>query len=116
MMTVAISYWQGRISPVFDVSATVLIITISGGKEQSREDVTFGGEGIQARVARLVETGAGVLICGGVSWPLEVAIAAAGIEVISQTCGEVEEVVAAYIGGYLARADFRITGCSRREH
>jgi len=112
MTTVAIPYWEGRISPVFDVSAAVLIVKISEGKEQSREHVTFSGEELQTRVHRLAETTAAILICGGISRSLEVAVTAAGIEVISQVCGEVEAVLAAFIGGKLNQDMFRMSGCA----
>ena len=112
MTIVAIPYWDGRISPVFDVSATGLIVTISEGREQNREQVIFCGEELQTRVRRLVETRAAILICGGISRPLEMAVRAAGIEVISQVCGEVEAVLTAFIGGYLNQDAFRMPGCT----
>ena len=94
-MKVAIPHWQGRVSPVFDVAGNVLVVEIDGGSERARQEVVFNVDGPQARAARLTEAGADVLVCGAISKPLEVAVSAAGIEVIPQTCGEVGSVLRA---------------------
>jgi len=114
MMKIAISHWQGRVSPVFDVAGNVLVVEVDNGAEAVRQDVVFDVDGYQARVARLIETGANVLICGAISRPLEMAISAAGIEVIPQTCGDVECVLAAFIGGQLDQGAFLMPGCCGR--
>jgi len=114
MMKVAIPHWQGRVSPVFDVAGNVMIVEINGGVEQSRQDVVFDVEEPQVRAARLAETGADVLVCGAISWPLEMAVSAAGIEVIPQTCGDVEGVLAAFIDGRLSQGAFLMPGCCGR--
>ena len=84
-MKVAIPHWQGRVSPVFDVAGNVLVVEIADGVEQAREDVVLDAEDPQLRAARLAEAGADVLVCGAISWPLEMALSAAGIDVIPQT-------------------------------
>jgi len=114
MMKVAIPHWQGRVSPVFDVAARVLVVDIDGGVERARQEVVFDDEEPQRRAARLTETGADVLICGAISKPLELAIAATGIEVIPQTCGDVERVLAAFIEGQLDQDAFLMPGCCGR--
>ena len=114
MMRVAIPHWQGRVSPVFDVAGNVLVIEIDGGAERARQEVVFNVDGPQARVARLRETGVDALVCGAISWPLEMAVSAAGIEVIPQTCGEVGSVLAAFIDGRLSQGAFLMPGCCGR--
>jgi len=113
-MKVAIPLWNGRVSPVFDVATKVLIVEIEGGVERSREDVVFHVEQPRARAIHLANTGANVLICGAISWPLEMAIAASGIEVIAQTCGDVEQVLAAFTDGRLHHDAFLMPGCCGR--
>jgi len=68
----------------------------------------------QKRAAFLAGTGVGVLICGAISWPLQMAVSAAGIEVIPQTCGDVEAVLAAFLNGGLNRGGFLMPGCCGR--
>ena len=114
MMRVAISHWQGRVSPVFDVAGNVLLVDVADGREQARENVAINAAQPQARVSLLSEHGAKVLICGAISWPLEMAVSAAGIEVIPQTCGDVESVLAAFINGRLQQDEFLMPGCCGR--
>jgi len=114
MKKVAIPHWQGRVSPVFDSAGSVLVVELDGGRIGSRRQVVLTDEEWPRRVASLVATGAGVLICGAISRPLEVALSGAGIEVIPQTCGEVESVLAAYLNGDLARGGFLMPGCCGR--
>jgi len=113
-MKVAIPHWRGRVSPVFDVAERVLIVEFDGGIERSREEVLFDADEPQARAARLAETGAEVLVCGAISWPLEMAVAARGIQVIPQTCGDVECVLAAFSDGRLNEDAFLMPGCCGR--
>ena len=113
-MKIAIPYWQGRVSPVFDVAANVLVVEVDGSTERGRQDVPFHVEAPQARAARLAEMGADVLICGAISRPLEMAVTALGIDVVPQTCGDVECVLSAYIGGELDQASFLMPGCCGR--
>jgi len=114
-MKVAIPHWQGRVSPVFDVARNVLLVESSDGAEQSRLDVIFNSDGsFPARVRQLAQTGANVLICGAISRPLEMAILAEGIEVIPQTCGQVESVLDAFLRGQLDQNTFLMPGCRGR--
>ena len=113
-MKVAIPHWQGRISPVFDVAGNVLVIEIADGVEHSRQDVALDAEDPQLRAARLAQTGADVLICGAISWPLEMALSTAGIDIIPQTCGDVEQVLAAFTRGQLQQDAFLMPGCCGR--
>lgn len=113
-MKVAIPHWQGRVSPVFDVAGNVLVVEICDGVEHSREDVVLDAEDPQLRAARLAQTGADLLICGAISWPLEMALSAAGIDVIPQTCGDVEQVLAAFAQGQLQQDAFLMPGCCGR--
>lgn len=112
-MKVAIPYWQERVSPVFDVAGRVLLVEVAEGKEQGRQDLAMEGQ-LRTRANLLRENGASVLICGAISRPMELAMTAAGIEVISQTCGEIERVLAAFIGGQLSEGTFLMPGCCGR--
>jgi predicted Fe-Mo cluster-binding NifX family protein len=114
MIKVAIPHWQGRVSPVFDAAGHVFVFEIEAGSVRSRQDVPLTPEDPQRRAALVAATGADVLICGAISRPLEVAVSAAGIEVIPQTCGDIESVLAAYTNGDLAQVGFRMPGCCGR--
>jgi len=113
-MKVAIPEWQGRVSPVLDAALHLRVFEIEDGSAQPVRDLACDVDTVSERIARLVETGAVVLICGAVSRPLESAIAAAGIQVIAQTCGNVEDVAEAYAKGHLTGETFLMPGCGQR--
>ncbi len=116
-MRVAIPQWRGRVSPVFDVAGNLLLIDMVGGRQQASQSLAIDMEQPQDRAHLLAQHGVRVLICGAISWPLERALLAAGIEVISQTCGEIDQVLAAFCSGQLRRGAFLMPGCcGRRRH
>ena len=63
-----------------------------------------------ARVPPVAEFGADVLICGAISRPLDAMLSSAGVEVIPQTCGPVEDVLKAFISGRLTEQPFELDG------
>jgi predicted Fe-Mo cluster-binding NifX family protein len=113
-MNVAIPHCRGRVSPVFDVARNILVIETDGQVELGRRDAVISAEDPPTRAARLAETGADVLICGAISRPMEIAVVATGIDVILQTCGEVETVLDAFLQGRLHRDAYRMPGCCGR--
>lgn len=113
-MKVAIPQWEGRVSPVFDVAGSLMLADVDAGTSQPRQTVVLDSEDVQRRVSLLVELGVEVLICGAVSWPLELALCNAGVEVIPQTCGEVERVLEAFSHGELNQDAFLMPGCCGR--
>ena len=116
-MNVAVPVLDGRVSPVFDVAQTVVVVELEGGRELRRYLVPLRSLDVLQRVRDLSQHGVDVLICGAVSWPLEAALGAAGIRVIPQTCGLVEEVLGAFLTGGLDDRAFLMPGCcGRRRH
>ncbi len=113
-MKVAIPEWQGRISPVFDVAAHLLLADVTGGRVGERHTASLSAAAIHARARQVADLGVQVLICGAISWPLELALSGAGVEVIPQTCGEVEQILEAFVAGQLGRNAFLMPGCCGR--
>jgi predicted Fe-Mo cluster-binding NifX family protein len=111
-MRIAIPVWSDRVSPVFDVARSVRVVDIINGTV-SRETIhTLENE---VRASKLVKLGVDILICAAVSTPLEATLWVSGIEVISDTCGTVEEIVEAFASGDTKLARFRSPG-NRRSH
>jgi predicted Fe-Mo cluster-binding NifX family protein len=113
-MRVAIAHWQGRVAPVFDVAGRLLLVDVEGGVEQGRRNVVIDSDAPRSRVKQLAESGADVLICGAISWPLETALRTARVRVIPQTCGEVETILETFISGKLSNHAFLMPGCPHR--
>jgi predicted Fe-Mo cluster-binding NifX family protein len=113
-MNVAIPKWQSRVSPVFDVAGELLLAQTRGRGVLARRALRLEDQDPTGRAEALKQAGVDVLICGAISWPMERAVAEAGIEVISQTCGDVECVLAAYLDGRLGQGAFLMPGCCGR--
>ena len=115
-MKVAIPTWQGRVSPVLDVARSLLLVDLEAGVEGRRRLEALEETGVLARAARLRGLSADVLICGALSRPLEQALVSAGIEVIPHVCGNVDEVLGAYLAGRLRDRAFLMPGCGGCRH
>jgi predicted Fe-Mo cluster-binding NifX family protein len=113
-MRVAIPCWQGRVSPVFDAAGTVLVIDIENGREHQREERPLTRTDVLARAGEFLKLCADVLICGAISAPLEATLVSSGVRVLGFVCGPIEEVLAAFLDGELARQAFWMPGCGGR--
>jgi predicted Fe-Mo cluster-binding NifX family protein len=109
----AIAQWKGRISPVFDSAGEVLVLETVAGWRVHREVVHIAGKGPLERARSLHGLGAQILICGAISRPMKAALAGAGIEVIPNTCGVVEDVLNAFLNGRLNDKAFQMPGPRR---
>jgi predicted Fe-Mo cluster-binding NifX family protein len=110
-MKIAIPTWQGRISPVLDVARRVLVVELEDAAERARTVEVLDETEPAARVRRLAVLGVDVLICGAISQHLESLLQAEGIRTIPQTCGDVEEVLRAFMDGRLLEPAFLMPGC-----
>lgn len=114
LMRIAIPQWQSRVSPVFDVAASLLLVEIDGTGEVGRQEVPLTAVDPTKRAQQVAQLPADVLICGAISWPLELALNSAGVQVISQICGQVDEVMRSFLLGDLENDAFRMPGCCGR--
>ncbi|MCF8085542.1 MAG: hypothetical protein K9J48_01490 [Desulfohalobiaceae bacterium] len=113
-MIVAISVWNQRIAPVFDVSRTVLVCftrrdrVIREYLEQLPEEDPVG------KIHKLQSHKTEVLICGAISRNILDLAEMFGIAVFPFTSGGLESVKAAYLQDRLADSGFARPGCRRR--
>ena len=110
-MRVAVPVLDDRISPVFDVARRLVLVDIENEREVERTEKVLEEPELAARARRVAELGADVLICGAISRPFEAMLLSAGVEVIPQTCGPVEDVLKAFVSGQLTEQAFVIPGC-----
>ncbi len=113
-MKVALAVWDGRISPVFDVSRRILVLEIDGGIVTLRREETFEENDPYRRAARLAEWNVQELVCGAISRPLAGLFAAYGIRTIPFIAGNAEEVIGAYLAGKLPNRRMAMPGCCGR--
>lgn len=113
-MLIAVPNCQGRVSPVFDVAARLVLVRLKGGAEAERREMVLFEKQPEGIVRSLRELGIGLVICGAISLGLMAALEKAGIRVVPQICGELDAVIAAYRGGTLGQPEFAMPGCCGR--
>ena len=115
-MKVAMPVWEGRISPVFDVSRRLLVVDANEGVEVDRCEVPLEEESLPRRAGRLVDMEVDVLICGGISRSLADSLNVFKITVVSGITGEMNQVLTAYLKGELPGPRFAMPGGRRARH
>jgi predicted Fe-Mo cluster-binding NifX family protein len=113
-MKVALATWNGRISPVFDVTRQVLMLHVEDGRVIGQHEEMLPGTDPQAQASRMAVLVPEILICGAISQQMTDLLAASNIQVMSFTAGDVEEVVAAWLAGTLPRPALAMPGCCGR--
>jgi len=115
-MKAALAVWDGRVSPVFDVSREVLVLTFEDGLVSSRRNARVDAPTAALRADRLKDLGVETLICGALSEALHRELTSRGVRVIGFVAGKVDEVVAAFLAGRLRGAAFSMPGCCGQQH
>ncbi|RJP28590.1 MAG: hypothetical protein C4527_11680 [Candidatus Omnitrophota bacterium] len=110
-MKVAISVCNQRISPVFDTTTKLLVVTFKNGKTTDRTICDLKKIDFFERLHRLQQLDIRILICGAISKPMENAIQSKRVQVISHVCGYVEEVLQAFLTGQITQSRFLMPGC-----
>ena len=118
-MRIGLAAHDGRVSPVLDVAQRMLVLDVNGQVETGRQEFALTSAQLTTRVRDIQHAGVDVLICGAVSQPLEAALSAAGIRVVSRICGPIENVFRAFLADGLADTTYLMPGCcgqGRRRH
>ncbi len=111
---VAMTTWNGRISPVLDVARQAELFKVSGGQARVDRTVVLPGTEPEPQADALQALGAQVLICGALSRPLAMLLSAAGLNLLPFTAGETGEVLAAWLAGNLPNPVMTMPGCGGR--
>jgi predicted Fe-Mo cluster-binding NifX family protein len=110
-MKIAVSVWDGRVSPVFDTASRLLVLDMEETGEASRFEVFLDEQSCSRKCSRIQVLGVEVLICGAISRYFQGILTATGIRVIPWVCGAVSEVLSAYMHGTLSQSRFLMPGC-----
>ena len=114
-MKVALTVWDGRISPVFDVSREAAILTIENGALARHGHASIETPTPALKIERLVGLGVDTLICGAISEPLRQELVARGVRVLGFVAGEIDEVVRSFVAGALPTDALSMPGCGGRQ-
>jgi predicted Fe-Mo cluster-binding NifX family protein len=113
-MKAALTIWDGRVAPVFDVSQKAVILTIENGTILARHTANIEAPTASQKVGRLIELGVGTLICGAISEPLYEELSARNVRILGFVAGPIEEVLQAYVAGELPSPALCMPGCAGR--
>ncbi|NLA92575.1 MAG: hypothetical protein GX842_03925 [Spirochaetales bacterium] len=108
-MKIAITVWNGRIAPLFDVAKQLLIV------EQNPVRVVatleFEGETLKEKIGLLTKNQVTTLICGGISREYEEELLNANIEVVSYVAGDVADILEAWQSDAFYQRRYSMPGC-----
>lgn len=113
-MKIALPVWENRISPVFDVAGSLLLLEVRNGRETNRTVRNLSDSNPLTRVRSVVHGNADVLICGAISAPVRTAVESSGVRVVSNICGPVEDILDAFLNDTLRNGSFLMPGCGFR--
>lgn len=98
-MQVALTVWQGRISPLFDSTRKLLVAQVEGNRIITTHFEPFDSDCPVSRASKLDDLGVKILICGAISDDFAKFIEAQGIQIITFASGTVEQVLEDYLAG-----------------
>ena len=114
-MRIAVSIWKDRVSPVFDVSQTLLVMDIEDGVVTGHFNEVFSEESPAHKLSRLCALKVDTLICGAISRPVAELLDAGGIATIPFIAGEKDAVIEAFLSGTLPNPDLTMPGAQRKD-
>jgi predicted Fe-Mo cluster-binding NifX family protein len=113
VVRLAITVWEGRVSPVFDTARIVMVTDIESGEARDRHVETLPDGSPSQKVARLRELGVETLVCGAISGPFASLLSSSGIRLIPFVSGDVDEVLQAVVAKGVPPRTFSMPGCGR---
>jgi len=110
-MKTAVTIWNNRVSPVFDVTGKALLYVSEGERICSEHQLLLPDVSTAEKVSCLIEAGTDVLICGAISRDALATVINTGIKVYPFIAGDVREVIQACLADRLVRGGFAMPGC-----
>ena len=101
-MRVSIATCQDRVCPRFDRAVTLIVIDVSGAREENREVVDISTWPARGRAARLEQLDVDQLICGAISSFDEAGFDESCVRLVSRVAGPVDAVIHAVLSGTIS--------------
>jgi len=98
-MRIAISIFNGKISPRFDVAPELRLYDIEERKITNEKEISCEGWNDMERVHRLKELGVEILICGGIPNYLCETLLNNNINVFPWVTGDVKDILKKFLKG-----------------
>ena len=113
-MKIAITVWNGRISPLFDSASNVCIYRSSIEADFSKQLISFADQSAEAKADILLQNRIDLLICGAVSCDAERILSQKGIAVYAYLSGEADEIIRMIKTNSPLYEKFAMPGCTRK--
>ena len=110
METIAITEWNGVVSPLFDAACTWYIVRGDGGNERC----TVKDSSLIEKVRHCSARGVTVIICGAISAHARSLLEDEGIRIIPWVCGTVSSIIETFKNGEDIAVRFAMPGCRGR--
>ena len=101
---------MGRVSPVLDTCTRLCLLESGNGEEIRRKTLIVRGNTSFERAEEIKKLGVCVVICGAVSNVFYNLLKERYVDMVCGITGDINEVIAAYRGGTLGQARFRMPG------
>ena len=115
-MKIAIAAWKGKISPVFDSTAHILVADIEDNKITNQELISLEYLTHYQRVELLDRLGIRIFVCGGITRPLLENIRSKDIVAIPNICGDVDKILKAISDEKNIKKLFSVQGTINKEN
>lgn len=116
MKRIALTLWNNRIAPVFDVAQHLLIVNIDNGVIMNVTERRLLRGNPQQRALRLSSLRVKHLVCGAITRTAAESLQQRGIEVVSFISGESEHVLQALLDDNLCDGHLAMPGCAANVH
>ena len=107
-MKLAITVWNGRVAPVFDVAERCVLVH---SEAPETEVLLLPATTEQEKAEFLEKNGITTLVCGAISKVCENAVIERNIEVVSFLAGPIDLVIEAWKENRLIQTGFSMPGC-----
>ncbi|HOV63892.1 MAG TPA: NifB/NifX family molybdenum-iron cluster-binding protein, partial [Spirochaetia bacterium] len=97
----AVTVWNNRIAPVFDVAGRVLVTDVEDGGLANERLMDLQGQSASEKLGFLSALGVGHIICGAISREAFFLARMLGMDVMPFVAGEVETVLSGWLSGTL---------------
>ena len=114
-MIIALSIWNGRIAPVFDVAMQLLIVDVQERKIVKQKQKRLPSNEILEKAIMLQQLDINLLICGAVSEQVKLCLDMYEINVISFISGDIHKILNSWLSDSFNEADFAMPGCGKQK-
>lgn len=112
-MRTALSIWNNRIAPLFDVARHLWVVELSAGRITGQTAAQFPDDNLLDRVMQLRGLQVEQLVCGAITRSAAELLTSSGIRVNSFIAGEVDQILLAVQAGRLGDEKLKMPGCQR---